>query len=641
MSKRTTSSFINSCERIRPERSRNPCIRRLVWSENGYNTRYPGYDANFIEDVEVMNPRTALRRLLRLYEGRQYREAASFVSKLPRCTLGATLPDIPVDLVIETLPRSLALLESLYSRLPELDNVKPEELARLLRVEQLLWKVVHLISLGQDQHRVRIWSKLLLAISRVSPNIRKLLIARKKALDDTIEGLGKHGLIPCSIKYEDKRVGQPTESQLLPLSAKLKEELEARIDAYKLALHKIENLGKDAVRRSKGDPHGLRSASHQRLLSLKYSEVQQRLIDNQSLLNTLEKASGRNLEELSNELARRVEQDKEALRQWMSLRKSSGEKDRGDTKEQPALATRLLQFSRACGLALELMNNPSVEPRSSWCGEFFSTLIEDERFDVAAAESSSAGYHTDDSCSPEPISYLSSLPVSEVYKKKDDVGFSSTFFELTTQQLTEKYVGLYAQAHLHTLDALDALETLKDATDLKSKILFSVLVLSWRIADSIQTARKHEAADILSGPDDPDDPNRRQLSDEIEVCMRRQLATSGFESGTRQVALRIMDQLKNTLYDYPCLETCEELQSYALSCARLAWACLARETPLVLDTIEPRQRFAPVEFRREFHARHHSSPNSQGKRIVGVVWPGLRQANLQGTCLYRAVVLTA
>lgn len=114
-------------------------------------------------------------------------------------------------------------------------------------------------------------------------------------------------------------------------------------------------------------------------MSLKYSEVQQRLIDNQSLLNTLEKANGRNLTELSTELLRRVEQDKEALRQWTSLRKFTGENNieirsssthtlynsagasagvsaDNATKEQPSLAARLLQFSRACGIVLEMMN---------------------------------------------------------------------------------------------------------------------------------------------------------------------------------------------------------------------------------------------------------------------------------------------
>lgn len=73
MSKRTTSSCINSCERIRPERSRNTCIQRLVWSKNGSGGggvggsnrgRYQhGYDENFNDDIEVTNPRVALRRL--------------------------------------------------------------------------------------------------------------------------------------------------------------------------------------------------------------------------------------------------------------------------------------------------------------------------------------------------------------------------------------------------------------------------------------------------------------------------------------------------------------------------------------------------------------------------------------------------
>lgn len=201
--------------------------------------------------------------MLRLYEGRQYREAANFLTKLPRCTLASTLTDFPVDLVIETLPRSLSLLEALYSRLPELGlnnnnsnnnnrEIQQDELSRLLRVEQLLWKVVHLISVCQDQQRIKIWTKLITYISHVYPNTRKLLVNRKKALDETIEGLGKHGPIPCQITSEDKRSGHQQDTKLLPLTAKFKDELETMIDAYKLALHKIDNFGKDASRRSKG-----------------------------------------------------------------------------------------------------------------------------------------------------------------------------------------------------------------------------------------------------------------------------------------------------------------------------------------------------------------------------------------------------
>jgi hypothetical protein len=65
------------------------------------------------------------------------------------------------------------------------------------------------------------------------------------------------------------------------------------------------------------------------------------------------------LENLLAELKRRVEQDKEALRQWTALRKSTS----GPTNaKNPALAARLLQFSRGCALALQFMSedNPQV-----------------------------------------------------------------------------------------------------------------------------------------------------------------------------------------------------------------------------------------------------------------------------------------
>lgn len=53
-----------------------------------------------------------------------------------------------------------------------------------------------------------------------------------------------------------------------------------------------------------------------------------------------------------------------------------------------------------------------------------------------------------------------------------------TSADITVERLTERYGALYAQANLHTLDALDALEPLKDAPDLKAKILYSVVVVS-------------------------------------------------------------------------------------------------------------------------------------------------------------------
>ncbi|KYM88921.1 hypothetical protein ALC53_02687 [Atta colombica] len=578
---------INSCERIRPERPRNT-IQRLVW---GPGTQFQVGHIGIPED-EGSNPRMALRRLLRLYEGRQYREAAGFLMKLPHYTLKAALPDIPVDLLIETLPHSLTLLEALYSRLLEL-NISD---MKILRIEQVLWRVVHLIS-SQDHFRPRIWCKLLVSLNRLSPNTKSTLLSRRRALDRAVEGLGKHGLVPSSQTNISENSVTPN---LVPLPVALREELETRTEAYKLALHKIENFGKHAGT-NKAD-QGVQAASHQRQLSLKYSEIQQRLIDNQSLLNTLEKAGGPcSLENLLAELKRRVEQDKEALREWTALRKSTS----GSTNmKNPALAARLLQFSRGCALALQFMNEDKLQ-----------ILYLDENLgDDYEEESSSAGYHTDESCSPTPEPVVTDL----------------TSANITVEQLAERYGTLYAQANLHTLDALDALEPLKDACDLKAKILYSVVVLSWRLAGMVQTSRRLEALKILNGVTTA---QTAEASPELEECIKRQLAISGVQTGSREVAEQVVSQLERTLYDFPCLRGCAEVKSYATACSTLAWACLARSTPLVLDVAQS------LEFRREVQVRHHASPDPHGTRIRSVLWPGLREG-CQGPCLHRAIVLT-
>ncbi|XP_076240641.1 uncharacterized protein LOC143183101 [Calliopsis andreniformis] len=600
MSRRTApTTVLNSCERIRPERTRNP-IQRLVW---GPGAQFQVSQIGLPED-EGSNPRMALRRLLRLYEGRQYREAAGFLLKLPHYTLKATLPDIPVDLLIETLPHSLSLLEALYSRLADL-NVSD---TKILRVEQVLWRIVHLISTSQDDFRLRIWCKLLVSLGRLAPNAKSTLIARKRALERAVEGLGKHGLVASSQTNSSENGGA---SNLVPLPVALKEELEGRIDAYKLAVHKIESFGKHA--RSHKADQGVQAASHQRQLSLKYSEIQQRLIDNQSLLNTLEKAGDPNsLESLLSELKRRVEQDKEALRQWTALRNST---TAGNTKNPP-LATKLLQFSRGCELALQLMSQDNAQ---------VFQLEENLGDDYEEKSSSSAGYHTDESCSPTP----EPLARNSCGLLRLEENFSTlTSGEVTAERLAERYAALYGQAHLHTLDALDALEPLKNAADLKAMILYSVVVLSWQLAATVQTSRYLEALKVLNGT-----TATTQVTPGLEECVKRQLATSGARTGSQEVAEQVVSQLERTLYDFPCLRECSEVKNYAIACSSLAWACLARATPLVLDVAQF------LEFRREVHARHHASPNPNGTKIKTVLWPGLREG-CQGPYLHRAVVLT-
>lgn len=145
----------------------------------------------------------------------------------------------------------------------------------------------------------------------------------------------------------------------------------------------------------------------------------------------------------------------------------------------------------------------------------------------------------------------------------------------------------------------------------------------------IQTSRYMEAVKILNGT-----ATRTQATPELEECVKRQLATSGGRTGSREVAEQVVSQLERTLDDFPCLRGCAEVKNYVAACSNLAWACLARVTPLVLDVAQS------LQFRRDIHLRHHASPDPNGTTIATVLWPGLREGR-QGPCLRKAVVLTS
>lgn len=58
------------------------------------------------------------------------------------------------------------------------------------------------------------------------------------------------------------------------------------------------------------------------------------------------------------------------------------------------------------------------------------------------------------------------------------INFEKTSDEKRPMTLIRKYGNLYAQARVDTLDSLDGLPDLKGADELKSKLLFSVVVVS-------------------------------------------------------------------------------------------------------------------------------------------------------------------
>lgn len=93
---------------------------------------------------------------------------------------------------------------------------------------------------------------------------------------------------------------------LVSLHSALKRELQFHIETYKLAINVID----ENETATSSDPA---LSSHQRLLSLKYDDIQKRLIDNKTLLTRLEAPGMKQLDTLVDNLRKRVDRDKEVL----------------------------------------------------------------------------------------------------------------------------------------------------------------------------------------------------------------------------------------------------------------------------------------------------------------------------------------
>ena len=289
-----------------------------------------------------------------LSENRQYRESANFINRLSGNTFGVIVHDLPVDLFIDSMPQSLPIIESLYAKVFLSDGILTRTSLQFLRPDAVVMQMVRFFA----QHQVpspaqapaqtgpgynapfgplgapRSWDfcgpfissckKLLRVIVLSEPNIRKGLQQKRRALDKAIEGLGQHGLVGTD------------EAGLMPLHDALQVEFRRVVNSYKIALAKLEELelaghGHTGKKSPTGHPLAGRTvssgpapiaASHQRLLSLKQNEVQERLIKNKTLLNVVEPTlTNHSLDLFLGILQRRIELDKDVLFQFAQLKR--------------------------------------------------------------------------------------------------------------------------------------------------------------------------------------------------------------------------------------------------------------------------------------------------------------------------------
>ncbi|XP_055594654.1 uncharacterized protein LOC129745527 [Uranotaenia lowii] len=503
------------------------------------------------------SPRQVLRRLMLLSEGRQYREAATVVGRLGPSVLRSVVAELPMDILIEALPHSTYLLESFYNRLNTImPNPKPD-----VPTEAVMWHLVKLFSNPHESGLRQRCTKLAQAIGTWQPSLREALIARRKQLDQAIEGLGVHGLTADH------------SGSLISLHVALKNELQRHIDVYKAAIHKLEELSPVTVN------HDPAQSSHQRLLAISHGDIQQRVIDNKTLLTMLDKPTLKQLAQLLDNLTQRVQNDKEVLFCVGQIRRID---TAANTEERPA-AGLLMNYSRGCEAVLNLMGPvlltaPASPTASNGCG------------------SGSDGYHSD--------------------SDSDE----------TNSELVKQYSLTYSKNRIDTLDSLNSLPQLKHAHQLKAKILFSIIVLAFRACHGLKERKVLEVRRTLYSLDTNDDATAA-----LDRAVRQNLKETADRFPMGDVERQVANQVLSTLHEYPCLETCIPLIHYISDCVRLAWKMSNQTVPYYLDT-----DFTLGLLQPEKHERYPIS-EKRSDIIRAFLWPALMQ---NGRCVHKAIVAT-
>nr|XP_021196573.2 uncharacterized protein LOC110380788 isoform X1 [Helicoverpa armigera] len=540
------------------------------------------------------SPRLALRRVLLLAEGRQFREAAAILSRLGPGVLQTVASELPIDLLVEALPHSAHLIETLLNRLISLEvNPRPD-----VQCEAIAWRLVGLLGADQSSGLRARTARLASSLVHYTPDARDAIDARRRQLDAAVQGLGTHGLTADAT------------GSLISLHVAMKNELQRHVDVYKQALHKLEELSPVTVTQ---DPA---ASSHQRLLALSHADVERRLIDNKSLLTIVDKPALRQLPTLVDALAARVESDKAVLACIGQIKRSDPTLDLNDTSsaesgtkggtavrrrrkmtvihcdyDEGPVAGVLMTYSRGCAAVLGQMCEE--EPASS------------DATTPRSTDSASDGYHSD----------------SDDSNQHPD-----------RSKLVSQYAAVWSRAADETIPALSALEQLRHTPHLKYKIVFSVVVLSFRAVISLRDRRLSEMKTLLGVEPGSSDPSVARLM----AAATRVLQSTAHNFPLGDAERTVINQVVSTLREYPCLSSCSALHALAAAACRAAWPLCLHSPPLRIDT-----DFTPVVMNPEKHVRFtpegREGRDRRSDLIKSFVWPALMDGN---RCVFRAVVLT-
>ncbi|ESN97983.1 hypothetical protein HELRODRAFT_177655 [Helobdella robusta] len=200
-------------------------------------------------------------------------------------------------------------------------------------------------------------------------------------------------------------------------------------------------------------------------------------------------------------------------------------------------------------------------------------------------------------------------------------------------QLIKRYGNLYSEARVDALDALENLPELSECDDLKTKLLLSIIVLSFRSTQKTLLDLKTRVREMLHIPRVLQSglPHlchaANDLEDDIGVYLRKTLDKHDLRRNYNEVSERVWI----TLFDYPSLRNCNGLTRYIEECVSVAWSLTVQNPPMLID-------YEMGPFDQTKHSRFHTSdPNSKAIKVY--LWPALTEGE-KGACVSKGIVIT-
>ncbi|KAG5672294.1 hypothetical protein PVAND_002431 [Polypedilum vanderplanki] len=528
-----------------------------------------------------LNAHQVIRRLLVLCEGRQYVEAQHLINRLSPSALCLIACEMPLDLLAEALPYSSTLLETLFGRLNTLihsANSKPN-----VNVDCIIWHLVKLFGSPCEYNLIRKCEKLAFSIGLWIPKVKCELKEKENLMECAIQGLGNHGLT-----HETDENGN-----FISLQSAIKSSLQLHIETYRHAITIID----ESDNNNHNDPA---QSSHQRLLSLKYDDIQKRLISNKTLLTKLEVPSLKQLSVLIEKLSERVENDKKALICLNLIKKF----DR-DVNFKECSAAKIIMDMRKGLTTVQSLMNPQNQSHNIVVNNGNINFNEDSSSSAVSfksdSHSESDGYHSDHSIESDE-----------------------------QKLLIEEYSLIYKTMRLDTLKLLTKSNNFHIAESVKLKILFSIVVLAFRSCHNLRERKLLEAKRVLCTQANGE--RHKEQINALENSIKNYLLATCDAFCLDEVENSIATQIYTSLHGYSCInQLLDTLSKYIEKIARLAWKLTNQTPPYFLDV-----DFTLSTINQKKHVRtSKSNPNSA--IIEQFLWPALFQEN---KCVAKAIVVT-